>query len=61
MVVKKVVEEVQQGTSAQWTLPVMVGELRHIVPTVVGVPLELGLCGATLAQAVADGELGTPN
>ncbi|NXL26794.1 VIT2 protein, partial [Glaucidium brasilianum] len=53
-VVKKVVEEVQQGISGRWTLPVMVGELRHIVPTVVGMPLELSLCGAALAQAAAD-------
>ncbi|XP_074763317.1 vitellogenin-2-like [Athene noctua] len=53
-VVKKVVEEVHRGISGQWTLPVMVGELRHIVPTVVGMPLELSLCGATLAQAAAD-------
>uniref|UniRef100_A0A8C8B2L7 Phosvitin n=1 Tax=Otus sunia TaxID=257818 RepID=A0A8C8B2L7_9STRI len=45
---------VQRGISGRWTLPVMVGELRHIVPTVVGMPLELSLCGATLAQAAAD-------
>uniref|UniRef100_A0A8B9MGW8 Phosvitin n=1 Tax=Accipiter nisus TaxID=211598 RepID=A0A8B9MGW8_9AVES len=50
-VVKKVVEEVQRGISGRWTLPAMVGELRHIVPTVVGVPLELSLCGVALAQA----------
>ncbi|XP_074007518.1 vitellogenin-2-like [Numenius arquata] len=53
-VVKKVVEEVQRGISGQWTLPAMVAELRHIVPTVVGVPLELSLCGTMLAQAAAD-------
>ncbi|XP_009704914.1 PREDICTED: vitellogenin-2-like [Cariama cristata] len=53
-VVKKVVAEVQRGISGQWTLPAMVGELRHIVPTVVGVPLELSLCGTALAQAAAD-------
>ncbi|KAF2984427.1 hypothetical protein EK904_003371 [Melospiza melodia maxima] len=53
-VVKKVVEEVQRGISGRWTLPVLVAEMRHIVPTVAGLPLELGLCGATVAQAVAD-------
>ncbi|KFP84713.1 Vitellogenin-2, partial [Acanthisitta chloris] len=53
-VVKKVVEEVQRGISGRWSLPVVVGELRHIVPTVVGVPLELGLCAAAVAQAAAD-------
>ncbi|XP_010084431.1 PREDICTED: vitellogenin-2-like [Pterocles gutturalis] len=53
-VAKKVVEGVQRGISGQWTLPAMVGELRHIVPTVVGMPLELGLCGVALARAVAN-------
>uniref|UniRef100_A0A8C3GPS3 Phosvitin n=1 Tax=Cairina moschata TaxID=8855 RepID=A0A8C3GPS3_CAIMO len=42
---------VQRGISGQWTLPVMVAELRHVVPTVVGMPLELSLSGAVLAQA----------
>ncbi|NWI86806.1 VIT2 protein, partial [Pitta sordida] len=53
-VVKKVVEEVQRGISGRWILPAMVGELRHIVPTVVGVPLELGVCGVMVAQTTAD-------
>ncbi|KFO72775.1 Vitellogenin-2, partial [Cuculus canorus] len=53
-VVKKVVEEVQQGISGRWTLPAMVGELRQVVPTVVGVPLELSLYSIALAQAAAD-------
>nr|XP_041573736.1 vitellogenin-2 [Taeniopygia guttata] len=53
-VVKKVVEEVQRGVSGRWTLPVVVGEMRHIVPTIAGLPLELGLCGAAVAQAAAD-------
>ncbi|NXF90929.1 VIT2 protein, partial [Eubucco bourcierii] len=54
VVMKKVVEKVQQGISTQWTLPAVVAELRHIVPTVVGVPLELSLCGTTLTGAVAN-------
>ncbi|NXQ30767.1 VIT2 protein, partial [Alaudala cheleensis] len=53
-VVKKVLEEVQRGISGRWTVPVMMGEVRHIVPTVAGLPLELGLCGAAVAQAAAD-------
>ncbi|NWS75189.1 VIT2 protein, partial [Crotophaga sulcirostris] len=51
---KTVVEAVQRGISGRWTLPVVVGEVRHVVPTVVGVPLELSLCGVALAQAVAN-------
>ncbi|XP_069718239.1 vitellogenin-2-like [Phaenicophaeus curvirostris] len=54
LVVKKVVEEVQRGISGRWTLPAMAGELRHVVPTVVGVPLELSLYSVALAQAAAD-------
>ncbi|TRZ24564.1 hypothetical protein HGM15179_002511 [Zosterops borbonicus] len=52
--VKTVLEEVQRGISGRWTLPVLVGEMRHIIPTVAGLPLELGLCGVTVAQAAAD-------
>ncbi|NXU44176.1 VIT2 protein, partial [Drymodes brunneopygia] len=53
-VVKKVLEEVQRGVSGRWTVPVMVGEVRHVVPTIAGLPLELGLCAAAVAQAAAD-------
>ncbi|NWV59384.1 VIT2 protein, partial [Malurus elegans] len=53
-VVKKLVEEVERGISGRWTVPVMVAEVRHIVPTIAGLPLELGLCGAAVAQAAAD-------
>ncbi|NWV36565.1 VIT2 protein, partial [Grantiella picta] len=53
-VVKKLVEEVQRGISDRWTVPVVVGEMRHVVPTIAGLPLELGLCGAVVAQAAVD-------
>ncbi|KFR03720.1 Vitellogenin-2, partial [Opisthocomus hoazin] len=53
-VVKKVVAGVQQGISGQWTLPVMVGELQHIIPTAGRPPLDLTLCGTVLAGAAAD-------
>uniref|UniRef100_A0A8C4VEH5 Phosvitin n=1 Tax=Falco tinnunculus TaxID=100819 RepID=A0A8C4VEH5_FALTI len=46
-----IVKLAANGVSGQWILPVLVGELRHVVPTVVGVPLELSLCGTALAQA----------
>ncbi|NXN97023.1 VIT2 protein, partial [Rhinopomastus cyanomelas] len=54
LVVKKAVEELQRGISGQWTLPALVGELRHIAPTVAGVPLELSLCSTVLTQTSAD-------
>ncbi|OXB55466.1 hypothetical protein ASZ78_012898 [Callipepla squamata] len=51
--VKRAVEEAQRGVSGQWALPAVVAELRHVVPTVVGLPLELSMCSAALAQAAA--------
>lgn len=59
--VKRAVEEAQRGVSGQWALPAVVAELRHTVPMVLGLPLELSVCGAALAQATAAGERGTPN
>uniref|UniRef100_A0A8C4V8G6 Phosvitin n=1 Tax=Falco tinnunculus TaxID=100819 RepID=A0A8C4V8G6_FALTI len=54
MVLTRLLSFLSQGVSGQWILPVLVGELRHVVPTVVGVPLELSLCGTALAQAAAN-------
>uniref|UniRef100_A0A8V0ZG90 Vitellogenin 3 n=2 Tax=Gallus gallus TaxID=9031 RepID=A0A8V0ZG90_CHICK len=51
--VKRAVEEAQRGVSGQWALPAVVAELRHTVPMVLGLPLELSVCGAALAQAAA--------
>ncbi|XP_042675434.1 vitellogenin-2-like [Centrocercus urophasianus] len=51
--VKRAVEEAQRGVSGRWALPAVVAELRHAVPTVLGLPLELSICGAALAQAAA--------
>ncbi|XP_056352955.1 vitellogenin-2-like [Oenanthe melanoleuca] len=53
-VVKKVVEEVQRGLSGRWAVPAVVAEARHIVPTTAGLPLELGLGAAAVAQAAAN-------
>nr|XP_009671544.1 PREDICTED: vitellogenin-2-like [Struthio camelus australis] len=52
-VVTKVIKEARRGISRQWILPGMVAELRHVVPTAMGLPLEFSLCGVALAQAVA--------
>uniref|UniRef100_A0A8C2T766 Vitellogenin-2-like n=1 Tax=Coturnix japonica TaxID=93934 RepID=A0A8C2T766_COTJA len=46
-------EEAQRGISGQWALPAVVAELQHTIPTVMGLPLELSMCGAALVQAVA--------
>ncbi|NXE45337.1 VIT2 protein, partial [Casuarius casuarius] len=52
-VVTKVMDEARRGVSGRWILPGMVAELRHIIPTAVGLPLEFSLCGVTLAQTAA--------
>ncbi|XP_067156561.1 vitellogenin-2-like [Apteryx mantelli] len=52
-VVAKVMDEARRGISGRWILPGMVAELRHIVPTAVGLPLEFSLCGVALAQTAA--------
>uniref|UniRef100_A0A8B9QG95 Phosvitin n=1 Tax=Apteryx owenii TaxID=8824 RepID=A0A8B9QG95_APTOW len=52
-VVTKVMNEARRGISGRWILPGMVAELRHIVPTAVGLPLEFSLCGVALAQTAA--------
>uniref|UniRef100_A0A8V0ZF17 Vitellogenin 3 n=1 Tax=Gallus gallus TaxID=9031 RepID=A0A8V0ZF17_CHICK len=53
VVTRLAVEEAQRGVSGQWALPAVVAELRHTVPMVLGLPLELSVCGAALAQAAA--------
>uniref|UniRef100_A0A670IJP9 Uncharacterized protein n=1 Tax=Podarcis muralis TaxID=64176 RepID=A0A670IJP9_PODMU len=49
----------QNGITGRWTQPILAGELRHIVPTCVGLPLELGLYSASVADVSAkvDGKI----
>nr|XP_034979053.1 vitellogenin-2-like [Zootoca vivipara] len=49
----------QNGLTGRWTQPILAGELRHIVPTCVGLPLELGLYSASVADVSAkvDGKI----
>ncbi|EMP27370.1 Vitellogenin-2 [Chelonia mydas] len=53
MLVKKVINQIQRGIAGQWTQAILAGEVRHIVPTCVGLPLELSLYSTGLIRATA--------
>ncbi|GCC16756.1 hypothetical protein chiPu_0020389 [Chiloscyllium punctatum] len=39
--IKKLINQLQQGITTQWTKPLLASEIRHIVPTSLGLPMEL--------------------
>lgn len=55
--VKKIIQQIRNGIAGQWTQPVFSGEIRHIIPTSVGLPLEYALYSTALARAAVNGEL----
>ncbi|NXN12823.1 VIT2 protein, partial [Indicator maculatus] len=59
---KRIVSQIRSGVSGQWTQPVWLGELRYIVPTCTGLPLEYGWYTTALARAAlsVDGKLTPP-
>ncbi|XP_054240102.1 vitellogenin-2-like [Indicator indicator] len=61
-VLKRIVSQIRSGISGQWTQPVWLGELRYIVPTCTGLPLEYGWYTTALARAAlsVDGKLTPP-
>lgn len=57
-VLKKVAGQLRGGVAGQWTQPVWLGELRYIVPTCTGLPLEYSSYSTALARAAVSGEMG---
>uniref|UniRef100_A0A7M4G216 Vitellogenin-2-like n=1 Tax=Crocodylus porosus TaxID=8502 RepID=A0A7M4G216_CROPO len=53
-VVKKIIQQIRNGIAGQWTQPVFSGEIRHIIPTTVGLPLEYALYSTALARAAVN-------
>ncbi|KYO36780.1 vitellogenin-1 precursor [Alligator mississippiensis] len=53
-VVKKIIQQIRNGIAGQWTQPVFSGEIRHIIPTSVGLPLEYALYSTALARAAVN-------
>ncbi|XP_053105367.1 vitellogenin-2-like isoform X2 [Hemicordylus capensis] len=60
--VKQIITLFQKGLEGKWIQPVLVGELRHIVPTCVGVPVEMGLYSISMVHAMAtvNGQISLP-
>lgn len=58
-VVKRIASQIRSGIAGQWTQPVWLGEMRYVVPTCTGLPLEYGLYTTALARAAVSGELGS--
>ncbi|KFV67265.1 Vitellogenin-2, partial [Dryobates pubescens] len=62
-VLKKIVSQIRSGISGQWTQPVWLGELRYIIPTCTGLPLEYSWYTTALARAAlrVDGKTTPPS
>ncbi|XP_066049215.1 vitellogenin-2-like [Chamaea fasciata] len=61
-VLKRLAGQLRSGIAAQWTQPVWLGELRYIVPTCTGLPLEYSSYSTALARAEVsvDGKISPP-
>ncbi|XP_068056016.1 vitellogenin-2-like [Anomalospiza imberbis] len=61
-VLKRLAGQLRSGVAAQWTQPVWLGELRYIVPTCTGLPLEYSSHSTALARAAVsvDGKIAPP-
>ncbi|OPJ77395.1 hypothetical protein AV530_007724 [Patagioenas fasciata monilis] len=59
---KKIASQIRNGIAGQWTQPVWMGEMRYIVPTCTGLPLEYGSYTTALARAAVsvDGKVTPP-
>ncbi|NXW94117.1 VIT2 protein, partial [Alopecoenas beccarii] len=61
-VIKRIASQIRNGIAGQWTQPVWLGEIRYIVPTCTGLPLEYGSYTTALARAAVsvDGKITPP-
>ncbi|OWK64502.1 Vitellogenin-2 [Lonchura striata] len=61
-VLKRLAGQLRGGGAAQWTQPLWLGELRYIVPTCTGLPLEYSSYSTALARAAVrvDGKINPP-
>ncbi|XP_014794496.1 PREDICTED: vitellogenin-2-like [Calidris pugnax] len=59
---KRIASQIRNGIAGQWTQPMWLGELRYIVPTCTGLPLEYGSYTTALARAAVnvDGKMSPP-
>ncbi|NWQ73785.1 VIT2 protein, partial [Columbina picui] len=61
-VIKRIANQIRNGIAGQWTQAVWLGEMRYIVPTCTGLPLEYGSYTTALARAAVsvDGKMIPP-
>ncbi|NXQ63043.1 VIT2 protein, partial [Anthoscopus minutus] len=61
-VLKRLASHLRSGIAGQWTQPLWLGELRYLVPTCTGLPLEYSSYSTALARAAArvDGKITPP-
>ncbi|XP_064284516.1 vitellogenin-2-like [Passer domesticus] len=61
-VLKKLAGQLRGGSAAHWTQPLWLGELRYIVPSCTGLPLEYSSYSTALARAAlsVDGKIAPP-
>ncbi|NXK44965.1 VIT2 protein, partial [Chauna torquata] len=61
-VMKRIASQIRNGIAGQWTQPVWMGELRYVVPSCLGLPLEYGSYTTALARAAinVDGKMTPP-
>ncbi|NXI29930.1 VIT2 protein, partial [Sterrhoptilus dennistouni] len=61
-VLKRLAGQLRSGVAGQWTQPVWLGELRYILPTCTGLPLEYSSYSTALARAAVsvDGKISPP-
>uniref|UniRef100_A0A8C9UGT8 Vitellogenin-2-like n=1 Tax=Serinus canaria TaxID=9135 RepID=A0A8C9UGT8_SERCA len=59
---RRLAAQLRSGLAAHWAQPLWLAELRHIVPTCTGLPLEYSSYGTALARAAAsvDGKITPP-
>ncbi|MEE6494638.1 hypothetical protein FKM82_001823 [Ascaphus truei] len=55
--VKSVVSKLLNGLVGQWVQPLLAAEVRHIVPTTVGFPLEFSLYSAAVANVAINSDV----
>ncbi|NWW90563.1 VIT2 protein, partial [Rhynochetos jubatus] len=60
--IKRIASQIRSGIAGQWTQPVWLGELRYIIPTCTGLPLEYGSYTTALARVAVnvDGKMTPP-
>lgn len=54
--IKRIANQIRNSIAGQWTQPVWMGELRYVVPSCLGLPLEYGSYTTALARAAVSVE-----